>query len=50
VIAPVKVIRAIAALLLDVNDFPCVRELEIPADDAAAGERGETEEPDETHD
>jgi hypothetical protein len=49
-VAPVQVVRAVVALFLDVGDLPSTGEFEIPADDTAAGQRGETEEPDETHD
>jgi hypothetical protein len=44
------VILAVVSLLLDIDDFTSTRQFEIPADDAAAVQRGETEEPDETHD
>src|SRR5204862_5079317 len=37
------------ALFLDVSDFPAGRHLTIPADHAAASERGEAEKPNETH-
>jgi hypothetical protein len=49
VIAAVRVVRAVATLLFDVHHFPVSRQLEIPADDAAAGERGKTEKSNETH-
>ena len=37
------------AFFLDVSDFPAGRHLAIPADHAAASERGEAEKPNETH-
>jgi hypothetical protein len=37
------------ALLFDVLDLPICPELTVPAAEAAAGERRETEQPNETH-
>jgi hypothetical protein len=50
VISPVRVVRARVAFFLDVDDFPAPRDLDVTADDATAGESGETEKPDEAHD
>ena len=50
VIASMTVTAAGDALLLDVGDFPARGHFAVPADDAAAGECGEAENPNETHD
>ncbi len=49
VVAPVCVGRAGLAFLFHIRDFTAGRYLPIATDNAPAGERGEPEQPDETH-
>ena len=49
VVAPMALASTDLAFFLDVDDFAARRDLPIAADDAAAGESGETEKPNETH-
>ena len=50
VIAAMPVAAARLAFLLDIRNFAARGHFAVPADDAAAGERGEAEKPNETHD
>jgi hypothetical protein len=45
----VPVVPAGLTFFLDIRDFPARRHFAVPADDASAGERRETEKPNETH-
>jgi hypothetical protein len=49
-VAPMTVASAAFALFLDVNNFAACRHFAIASNDASAGESGETEKPNETHD
>ena len=49
-IAPMTLASADRAFFLDVRDFVARRHFPIASDDASAGESGETEKPNETHD
>src|SRR5207302_3466443 len=49
VIPAMRVAAAALAFFLDVGHFAARRHFAVPADDAAAGECGEAEKPDETH-
>ena len=49
-VSAVTVASAGLAFFLDIADFPAGRDLAVAAHDAAAGESGEAEKSDETHD
>jgi hypothetical protein len=50
VISAMRVAAACPALLFDVADFAVRGDLTVPADDATAAKRGESEEPNKAHD
>ena len=49
VIAPVRLVRALATFFFDVGDFPVRRDFAIPADYASASEGSESQETHQTH-